>query len=347
MKNTASISLRRRSAATLFLSLAFAFVSSSLYAQATKIFVASYGNDANDGSRGSPKRNFQTAHDTVAAGGQIVVLDTAGYGALTITRSIAITVPPGVNGFVTIPGGNDGIAINAAATDTVSLRGLVIEGSAASGPGNGIYVSSVGTLNIDDCVVRNFTSGVYFNPDNEGAVLHVHGGSVRNTVRGVDVQPQGVSVRAVITGCRLESNETGVYTVLGAGGGIETTLTGCTLADNTSFGVHAAGGSAVSVYLEGCAVTSNDIGVSGDACLMTLADCTVTSNGLFTLTGAGVSMTSNNTRLRVDKCRITRNFSAGIVADAGFITVGDSSVCDNANGLRARAVRSSAWTIAG
>ena len=47
----------------------------ALHAQAlSKIFVASYGNDANDGSRGNPKRDFQAAHDAVAAGGQIVVL---------------------------------------------------------------------------------------------------------------------------------------------------------------------------------------------------------------------------------------------------------------------------------
>ncbi len=304
-------------------------------AQLPKIFVASFGNDANDGSRSSPKRNFQAAHDAVAANGQIVVLDTAGYGALTITQAIAITVPPGVNGFITVGNGGDGITINAAATDTVSLRGLVIEGSVASGPGNGIYAASVGTLNLDDCVVRNFTSGVYFNPGNEGAVLHIHGGSVRNTVRGVDVQPQGVNVRAIVTGSRLESNDTGLYTVLSTGGGIETTLTGCTLADNTSFGVRAAGGYAVSVHLDGCALTSNDIGVSGDNCLVALADCTVTSNGLFSLSGAGVSMTSNNARLRVDKCRIARNFSAGVVADNGFVTVADSTVCDNGYGLRA------------
>jgi hypothetical protein len=50
----------------------------TLHAQATKIFVASYGNDASDGSRASPKRNFQPAHDAVAAGGEIVALDTAG-----------------------------------------------------------------------------------------------------------------------------------------------------------------------------------------------------------------------------------------------------------------------------
>ena len=58
----------------------------AVHAQAAKIFVASYGNDANVGTPASPKRAFQAAHNAVAAGGQIVPLDTAGYGGLTITK---------------------------------------------------------------------------------------------------------------------------------------------------------------------------------------------------------------------------------------------------------------------
>src|SRR3954465_15299357 len=92
-----------------------------------KIFVASYGNDANSGSPAAPKRGFQAAHDAVAAGGQIIALDTAGYGALTITKSVALTVPPGVNGFVTVTGSANGITINAGPADSVSLRGLIVE----------------------------------------------------------------------------------------------------------------------------------------------------------------------------------------------------------------------------
>src|SRR3954453_17605338 len=81
-----------------------------------KIFVASFGNDANSGSPASPKRRFQAAHDAVAAGGQIVALDTAGYGALSITKSISVTVPPGINGFVSVNGSANGISINTAAS---------------------------------------------------------------------------------------------------------------------------------------------------------------------------------------------------------------------------------------
>src|SRR4051794_5450669 len=67
------------------------FPAASVHAQPIKIFVASYGSDTNDGSRGSPKRSFQAAHDAAAAGGQIVALDTAGYGALSISKSISVT----------------------------------------------------------------------------------------------------------------------------------------------------------------------------------------------------------------------------------------------------------------
>src|SRR3954471_14177963 len=101
----------------------------ALHAEApAKIFIASYGKDGNSGSPTSPKRAFQAAHDAVAAGGQIVVLDTAGYGALVINKSISVTVPPGVNGFVTVSGNSNGIVITAAPADTVVLRGLILEG---------------------------------------------------------------------------------------------------------------------------------------------------------------------------------------------------------------------------
>ena len=89
---------------------------------ATKIFVASFGSDANDGSRGAPKRNFQAAHDSLAVAGEIVALDTAGYGALSITKSLGITVPPGVTGFITTTSGSAAVTINAPSA-AVTLRG--------------------------------------------------------------------------------------------------------------------------------------------------------------------------------------------------------------------------------
>src|SRR3954469_11095216 len=124
----------------------------ALLAAPSKIFVASYGNDANSGSPASPKRSFQAAHSAVAPGGEIVALDTAGYGPLAINKSVSVIVPPGVTGFVTVSGNVFAISINAAPSDVVSLRGLIVENTA--GPsGYGIRSDLVGKLIVEDCAV--------------------------------------------------------------------------------------------------------------------------------------------------------------------------------------------------
>jgi hypothetical protein len=49
-------------------------------AQLSRVFVSGHGEDTNPCNLAAPCRTFQHAHDTVAAGGEIAVLDTAGYG---------------------------------------------------------------------------------------------------------------------------------------------------------------------------------------------------------------------------------------------------------------------------
>src|SRR5262245_56423407 len=120
----------RKTALTLsFIVTGFACLASAgpAAAQPTRVFVAAQGSDANACTFAAPCRTFQHAHDVVAAGGEVDVLDPAGYGALTITKSISIQGHDFAG--MTVPNGGTGITINAAATDTVSLRGLIIEGA--------------------------------------------------------------------------------------------------------------------------------------------------------------------------------------------------------------------------
>jgi hypothetical protein len=231
----------------------------ALPAQATKIFVASYGNDVNDGSRGSPKRNFQAAHDGVAAGGQIVVLDTAGYGALTITKSLSVTVPPGVNGFITVLGSSEGITINAAATDSVSLRGLIVEGGGAPAGGFGIYANSVGKLAVEDCTVRNFQEGIYAR-SSTAAKVFVRRCTVLGCGDGLAASCTGSTSSSVIaTGCQFYQNtSTGTIATPAGGGTVDLTLMGCVFSGNAS-GVGAIG--PVVVRVDGCRITGNNKGV--------------------------------------------------------------------------------------
>jgi hypothetical protein len=236
--------------------------SGALHAQATKIFVASFGSDANDGSRGSPKRNFQAAHDAVAASGQIVVLDTAGYGALSINKSVSVTVPPGVNGFVSITGDNNAITVNAATTDRVVLRGLVIEGNTQSG-GVGIRGNSVGTLIVEDCTVRNLEAGVFFVVANNARLI-LHNCVVRDCLGALFANTTAaVTLNGSLTGCRIEQNTTGVAAGGVASSVIRVALEDCIISGHQGNGIPygIVAGAQATVIVSRCTITGNANGV--------------------------------------------------------------------------------------
>jgi hypothetical protein len=61
-----------------------------------RVFVASYGMDSGNCSYTAPCRTLNFAFNAVVAGGEITMIDSAGYDPLTITKAITITSPPGV-----------------------------------------------------------------------------------------------------------------------------------------------------------------------------------------------------------------------------------------------------------
>ncbi|MBK8285323.1 MAG: right-handed parallel beta-helix repeat-containing protein [Ahniella sp.] len=162
----------RKILGTLML-VSLALTSSSVFAQATRTWVSGVGDDANPCSRTAPCKTFAGAISKTAARGKINVLDPGGFGAVTITKSITIEAdgaPAGV-----LVSGTNGIIINAAATDMVTLRNIKIEGI---GTGlNGIRILAAGTVLIDGCVIEDFAdNGVLI--ENTGASKVV----IRNSV---------------------------------------------------------------------------------------------------------------------------------------------------------------------
>ena len=121
-----------------------------------RVFVAAQGSDANPCTFAQPCRTFQRAHDVVAAGGEIDVLDPAGYGALAINKAISIEG----HGFagITVTSGNAISIINAGAGDVVTLRGLIIKGIGASG-NNGIVFTTGEGLAVENCTISNMSGG--------------------------------------------------------------------------------------------------------------------------------------------------------------------------------------------
>src|SRR3954449_8112250 len=91
-------------------------------AQATRTWVSGVGDDVNPCSRTAPCKTFAGAISKTANGGIINAIDSAGFGAVTITKSITIDATPFMGGV--LASGTNGVVISATATDKVTLRGL-------------------------------------------------------------------------------------------------------------------------------------------------------------------------------------------------------------------------------
>lgn len=157
---------------------------SPLFAQATRTWVSGVGDDVNPCSRTAPCKTFAGAISKTAAGGEINVLDSGGFGAVTITKSITID---GSGAHASILAANvNGVVVNGAGI-TVTLRNLSINGANTTA-GNGIRIVNAAAVNIDHVVVENF------------------GGSPPNAGRGVAIETSTADVRVTITNSDFYNN---------------------------------------------------------------------------------------------------------------------------------------------
>jgi len=108
-----------------FVALVFAFASIA-QAQATRTWVSGVGDDANPCSRTAPCKTFAGAISKTATNGEINCLDPAGYGAVTITKSLTIDCED-TQGSILASLVN-GVIVNSS-TAHVKLRGLSINGA--------------------------------------------------------------------------------------------------------------------------------------------------------------------------------------------------------------------------
>jgi len=132
-------------------------VTSLAQAQATRTWVSGVGDDANPCSRTAPCKTFAGAISKTADGGEIDCIDSGGFGAVTITKSITIDGAGVLAGI--LAAGTNGVNVNdsgsgAPQTKIVRLRNLSINGA---GTGiNGINITSARAVYVENCVITGF-----------------------------------------------------------------------------------------------------------------------------------------------------------------------------------------------
>src|SRR3954466_3122286 len=118
-------------------------MSGAAHAQLFRAYLASYGNDANPCTVGSPCRLIPAALAAVASGGEIWMLDSANYNSATvdINKSVSILAIPGEAGSIVALGGASAMSM-ATAGSKVALRNVVITNNAVSPGSHGITITN-------------------------------------------------------------------------------------------------------------------------------------------------------------------------------------------------------------
>ncbi len=263
---------------------------------ANRVFVSQRsGNNANSCANIlTPCQTFAGAVLQLNPGGEAIVLDSGGYGPVTITQSLIIEAPAGVTAFIHPPTG-DAVTVNAAGA-TVVLRGLSMDGAGA-GTNNGINVQAVSVLHVENCVITEFPggNGIFF-----GSAGHLF---VKDTVirgiggPGIWVGPSSGIAQASVDHCRLEQNGFGLVTDNEFGGIAKATIKDSVASGNVTTGLLAENGGELNA--EQCLVANNTTGIDSEAggAILRASNCTVTDNefGLFHTSGGSLLSRSNNT----------------------------------------------------
>jgi hypothetical protein len=142
--------------------LAALVVSTVTWGQAQRTFVASTGVDTNPCSLAQPCRSFATALTQTNSGGEIIVVDSAGYGPVAIAQSVSIIAAPGVYAGISVFSGN-GVTITGVGS-RVRLSGLSINGQ---GGDIGVHFQQGSKLAMDHCTMSDLNLyGLYVQAAN-------------------------------------------------------------------------------------------------------------------------------------------------------------------------------------
>ena len=250
--------VRRFSLPLLTVAVCFLF-SLTASAQATRTWVSGVGDDVNPCSRTAPCKTFAGAISKTATNGEINCLDPAGYGAVTVTKSITIDCED-TQGSI-LSAGTNGVIVNiTSATDTkkaFTLRGISINGA---GTGiNGVRVLAANQVNLEEVVISGVTQhGVSLENTTGTTKVSIDNCAMRNNGgNGINTFIVGGNVSLNVSNSRLNNNTTG----LNLSNATKATISDSVINGNTT-GLQAA---SATLGVNSCTISHNTTGITSSA----------------------------------------------------------------------------------
>lgn len=307
--------MRRIRIIALLLAAVSAFTTFQVHAVQRTHVSAAIGVDTNTATGCTPVapcRTFQAAMTVTDSNGEVVVLDSGGYGAVTITQSVALIAPTGVYAGISVFPDANGVEI-AAQRISVVLRGLTVNGQ--GGEIGILAVKGNNKLAVENCVISNL----------EGSGITVSGAS---TVR--------------ITNTIIRDNGfIGVYLLDGVRGNITSSI----ISGNVDAGVFAQGatsGTTTTIDIAKSTISGNAFGVglannSGAVSKVSIRDSRIVRNtnaGLSAQGGAGTtSLSASNNIVSNNGIGITASgIGAKVWASGNMVSDSETTGLQNANG---------------
>lgn len=261
-------------------------------AQATRTWVSGVGDDVNPCSRTAPCKTFAGAISKTATNGEINCLDPAGYGAVTITKSITIDCED-TQGSI-LAAGTTGVIVNMAAGD--AKKAFRLRGVSINGAGTGTFgirvLTNLSTLTLQEVVIDGFV--------NHGISIETSAGNLKGLIDHTTIRNNaGHAINSFIIGAATTNVAVQMSTLSFNG------QNGLNLADNNVFTIsdsvvngnlNGILASNAKVFASRCTIYNNTNGVNvSNSGNVRLFSCTITGNGQGLSGGTITSVTNTNT----------------------------------------------------
>ena len=295
-----------------------------------RAFVSGNGNNANTAVSCAvltPCKTFAAAVTVVAPNGEVVALDTAPYGSVTLTQSISLIAAPGVYAGISVFAGA-GITI-ATPGISVVLRGITINGQ---GGANGINMTAGAKLTVENCVIANLAgSGILVNTAGTAVIVRVTDTTIRDNGNvGIELLD---GARATLTRTMISGNQiAGVF----VDGTLAGSITTADIADSTMNGNNVGVGAqsehataAVKISVRDSRIVGNQVGtiaISIGASVTLSVSNNMISNNIF----EGISASGTGVKVWATGNTISDNGTAFSATSGGLIeSAGNNAVRNN------------------